>query len=150
MMHGLLRQLFFCIPCCFNGLAISTLVPHEARLYWSIIPSAHTTSEVDEYLANNFTIDNYDYLMYAAVNRSLDMTIHALGRERVEKELEKHRMLQKMAEEHCQAVAAFPFSHEGIPQAEASRESCYEEDCGCGYKCVQDVLQRYEYDQGAL
>jgi hypothetical protein len=81
-------------------------------------------------------------------NNSLDMTIDALGRERVEKELKKHRMLQKMAEEHCQAVAAFPCSHEGTPQAKASIESCYEEDCGCGYKCVQDVMQRC--DQGAL
>mmetsp|Transcript_56525 Transcript_56525/g.137207 ORF Transcript_56525/g.137207 Transcript_56525/m.137207 type:complete len:455 (-) Transcript_56525:194-1558(-) len=106
--------------------------------------SPRMTPEIDEFFKTNYTTKNFDYLLYALVNRSLDMTIDEIGRDRVEKEVKKHRLLKKIAHDHCQSVAAFPCSSNRTYQPEAAKKSCYAEDCGCGYSCVQDVLQRYE------
>jgi hypothetical protein len=113
-----------------------------------IIPKHLPNPEVDHYMSTQFTYGNYDYLMYAAVNRSLDLTIEKLGRPRFEQELATHRHLQKLAEEQCQPVAAFPCSSEGVSQLEAAEESCFQGDQGCGHQCVQDVLKQYEMKQG--
>jgi hypothetical protein len=37
-----------------------------------LIQKPFTTQEVDKYLATGFKVDNSDYLLYAAANRSLD------------------------------------------------------------------------------
>jgi hypothetical protein len=108
-----------------------------------LIQKAFTTPEVDEYLATDFKADNADYLLYAAANRSLDLTIDALGRKRVEKHVRKHRVLQKLAEEHCLAQAVFPCSANGTSQTELSALDCYEGDHGCGYRCVDRIIQEY-------
>lgn len=112
-----------------------------------MIPSK-MTPELEEFFTHNYTINNYDYLMYAAINRSLDMTIDSIGRERVQTEVVKHRMLKKIAQDHCQSVAEFPCSSNRTYQPSAAKNSCYAEDCGCGHQCVQDVLLKYE--QGTL
>lgn len=44
------------------------------------IQEAYTAPDVDDYLANEFPIGNYDFFLYAVANRSLDMTIDAIGR----------------------------------------------------------------------
>jgi hypothetical protein len=108
-----------------------------------LIQKAFTTPEVDEYLATKFKVDNADYLLYAAANRSLDLTIDALGRKRVEEHVRKHRMLQKLAEEQCLAHAVFPCSANGTRQMELSALDCYEGESGCGYRCVDRVIQEY-------
>ena len=100
--------------------------------------------EIDIFFKTNYTVNNFDYLMYDVINRSLDMTIDEIGRDRVETEVKKHRLLKKIAHDHCQSVAAFPCSSNRTYQPEAAKQSCYAEDSGCGYACVQDVLQRYE------
>jgi hypothetical protein len=109
------------------------------------VQKAFTTPEVDEYLAGEFKVDNFDYLLYAAANRSLDLTIDALGRKRVEEHVRKHRVLQKLAEEHCLAQAVFPCSANGTSQTELSALDCYGGDHGCGYRCVDRIIQEY-YD----
>jgi hypothetical protein len=110
-----------------------------------LIQKAFTTPEVDEYLATDFKVDNADYLLYAAANRSLDLTIDALGRKRVEHDVRKHRVLQKLAEEKCLAQAVFPCSANGTRQTELSALDCYEGDAdgGCGYRCVDRIIQKY-------
>jgi hypothetical protein len=108
------------------------------------IQKAFTTPEVDEYLADEFKVDNADYLLYAAANRSLDLTIDALGRKRVEEHVRQHRVLQKLAEEHCLAQAVFPCSANGTRQTKLSALDCYQgDDSGCGYRCVDRIIQEY-------
>jgi hypothetical protein len=108
-----------------------------------LIQTSFTTPEVDEYLATDFKVDNADYLMYAAANRSLDLTIDALGRKRVEEGVRKHRVLQKLAEEQCLAQAVFPCSANGTKNGRLSKLDCYGQDSGCGYPCVDRVIQEY-------
>jgi hypothetical protein len=112
------------------------------------IPKALTTPEVDKYLTHNFTKDNYDFILYAAANRSLDLTIDELGRRRVETEVREYRMLMKSVEQHCRSKAVFPCSAEGRWQRKASLTSCFAQDSGCGNKCVQQILTKHE--QGLL
>jgi hypothetical protein len=109
-----------------------------------LIQKPFTTPEVDEYLATDFKVNNADYLMYAAANRSLDLTIDALGRKRVEESVRKHRVLQKLAEEQCLAQAVFPCSSaNGTKNGRLSKLDCYGQDSGCAYPCVDRVIQEY-------
>jgi hypothetical protein len=108
-----------------------------------MVQKAFTTPEVDEFIRTNFTQDNYDYLLYAAVNRSLDLTIDALGRERVQEQVRKYRTLKHLAETSCQDEVVFPCSDDGTRQIEASLDSCYWNDAGCGHSCVDRVIEDY-------
>jgi hypothetical protein len=104
-----------------------------------IVPSK-VSPAVDEYLSTSFVTDNLDFVLYAAANASLDKTIDSLGRERVMREVERHRYLQKLAEKECLEEAKFPCSRDGKPQFEEARLSCFEGDMGCGHECVARVL----------
>jgi hypothetical protein len=106
------------------------------------IQPAFTTPQVDKYVRTNFTKLNNDYLLYAAANRSLDLTIEALGRERVAAQVQKHRWLQRVAEEKCLAQTIFPCSAIGTWQVNESRHHCYWADSGCGHKCVDAMFEQ--------
>jgi hypothetical protein len=104
-----------------------------------IVPSK-VSPAVDGYLSTSFVEGNLDYVLYAAANASLDKTMDSLGRERVMREVERHRYLQQLAEKECLAVAKFPCSQDGKPQFKEARLSCFEDDMGCGHECVAHVL----------
>ena len=105
-----------------------------------LIQKAHETPTVDTYLKNEFPVHNYDYLMYAVANRSLDLTIDILGRETVEKQVKEYSRLRKVAQDVCSKEAVFPCSSDGTFQRAKSRKSCYAVDNGCGYRCVNRVV----------
>ena len=85
---------------------------------------------------------NYgDYVLHAAANASLDSTIDALGRERVEKAVTEYRRLKALASNLCSSTAYFPCSKDGEKQLKQARESCYKKDFGCGYKCIDEFLK---------
>jgi hypothetical protein len=105
------------------------------------IPKAYTTPEVDEYLRTNYTNGNHDYLLYAVANCSLQLTIDALGRERVEQEVRKHRRLQQLADDKCLSHTTFPCSANGTRQAKESLANCYYNDFGCGFLCVDNLFR---------
>jgi hypothetical protein len=101
-----------------------------------------TTPEVDDYLRTNFTKDNHDFLLYAAANESLDRTIAALGSLRFAEELERHRGLQKIADDACLDEIDFPCSSNGTLQKELAARNCLWNDAGCGYACVKKLFQK--------
>jgi hypothetical protein len=101
------------------------------------------SAHVNNILKTEFVMGNHDYLLYAIVNRSLDKTVERLGRDRVQKEIERLNALQQYAEAHCQNQAIFPCSANGTYQPKASKNNCYHTDSGCGYPCVDRVLADY-------
>lgn len=101
------------------------------------IPEAHS------YLQHNYTHSNIDYLIYAAANRSLDRTIEWIGKDVVEEQLQIHRTLQQLLVKECTDETYFPCSPEGVYQPEKHFQNCYERDSGCGYPCVDRVLETY-------
>jgi hypothetical protein len=106
------------------------------------IPKATASPAAQEYLQTKFRQSNADYLLYAAVNRSLDLTIELLGEERIEDGLREFRLLQALAQDNCLSKAVFPCSANGTFQ-HGLKKDCYKKDWGCGYLCVDRVLDEY-------
>ena len=100
-------------------------------------PAVQAYLESDEWYAQNYG----DYLLFAAANHSLDMTIERLGKERFAKALQEYREAMKLVKEECDAKTIFPCSTSGKKQSGLSRKNCYHGDEGCGYPCV-DELER--------
>jgi hypothetical protein len=102
------------------------------------------------YWSNEHPLDNADFLLWDAVNLSLDRTILRLGVERVQKVIRDIQSLGRLAENHCQAKAHFPCSDTGQPQLKLAEQSCYVQDAGCGHKCVDNVMEDYKLGKLAL
>lgn len=103
-----------------------------------------SSDAVQAYLASDdWRAQNYgDYLLHAAANQSLDLTIDRIGREKFQEAYTKYKRLQAKATETCASKAIFPCSPKGVPQRSQSRKDCYAQDFGCGYKCIDDMLSR--------
>ncbi|CAB9525451.1 expressed unknown protein [Seminavis robusta] len=101
---------------------------------------------VKEYLeSDDWKAQNYgDYLLHAAANRSLDLTIERLGRQRFDVAMERYRLLQKREKEQCAPHVQFPCSKSGQPQPKRARQECYQRDFGCGYKCIDEIVAEIE------
>ena len=112
------------------------------------IPKSFTTPEIDKYFDSVFQEYNSDILLYQIVNRSLDLTIDMLGRDKVHRLAQEIGGLQRLAITHCQHIAQFPCSPEGVFQPSAAAKSCYVQDAGCGYQCVDQIMEQYR--QGKL
>ena len=109
-----------------------------------------TTPKIDEYILGDYQSANKDdYLLYNAAQRSLDKTIDALGRHRVEEEnVELLRSLQQQNEEQCASKVAMPCPEPEDAQKKREhillvKESCYFSDIGCGHACTDEVLADY-------
>jgi hypothetical protein len=107
------------------------------------IQKAFTTPEVDSYIESKFRGGNYDHFLYAVANRSLDLTIEALGRERVELEVQKLHRLHRVVKEQCSDEVIFPCTEDLAPFNRDSEGSCFFGDIGCGHLCVQETVQKY-------
>lgn len=102
----------------------------------TIIPKSFLYPEVAEYIdSREYQQGNYDYLLHAVVNRSLDLTIEMLGRDRVEQEMAKVERLRNFIEDQCYAQAIFPCNPDG------SKPNCYFSDVGCGHECVYEKME---------
>jgi hypothetical protein len=78
----------------------------------------------------------WDRLLYQAANRSLDLTIDRLGRDRFNKNLREFRYMNKVAQDRCLPLNVFPCTSTGQHN---KNESCLWSDSGCGYKCLDQV-----------
>lgn len=116
---------------------------YDAHKKCHLIQPSFRTNRIDRYLNTAFVQNNLDFVLYAAANASLDKTIDALGRERVEAEVKRHKQLQQVTEEACLEKAAFPCSPKGVYQPELSANSCYAADWGCGHTCVSETLRPF-------
>lgn len=98
---------------------------------------------VDEFLhSNEWYAKNYgDYLLHAAANQSLDLTIQALGVDRFQKALAEYRRLKELERRVCAPHAIFPCSAQGENQMNVSKYNCYHDDEGCGYPCIDEMLR---------
>jgi hypothetical protein len=93
-----------------------------------------------DYLTNRHPIMNADMLLYHAAIASLEMTMDALGRDKVLRMSQYIERLQQIAQRECEHEAYFPCSPEGVFQPTLAKQSCYVQDSGCGYECIHRVL----------
>ena len=97
--------------------------------------------------SNRWRVLNYgDYLLHEAANRSLDMTIERIGRDRFAIDLAEFRRELALVHEHCtsEGKVILPCSDEGVVQFEASKLNCYNKDMGCGHACIDDMVPTLE------
>jgi Sulfotransferase family len=85
-----------------------------------------------------------DMTLYRAVNRSLDMTIDALGRHRVEIELARFRQAQALVRQRCQGKVQMPCDKEGDMARPVEETGCLVGDVGCGMECLDEVATELE------
>ena len=78
-----------------------------------------------------------DTMIYEAVDRSLDLTIGALGKDIVQREVEKLRFAQSIVARHCEQRAVFPCDADGVDHR--NETNCLFGDSGCGYECLDEV-----------
>jgi len=76
-----------------------------------------------------------DIMLYRAANKSLDMTIDALGRDVVEQELQEYERAMQVAQETCQDVK-LPCTPGGKRRR---THDCLYWDLACGYKCLENL-----------
>ena len=101
----------------------------------SPVVAKHLSSE--EWYTKNYG----DYLLYEAANQSLDLTIDHIGRSRFEDALRKFQELKNHADVTCASKAIFPCDVDGHAQTKKARSSCYRKDWGCGYPCLDELLE---------
>lgn len=80
-----------------------------------------------------------DTVFYEAANRSPDLTIQSLGRERVAEQVRQYRRALRQAQLECgkrNNQALFPCTASG--QRERN-QSCHFESIGCGHACLDNV-----------
>ena len=104
----------------------------------TISPAVKAYLESPEWLARNYG----DYLLYHAANQSLDATIEKLGRARFDEALKTYQALLWRAQSMCESEVVFPCSQDGKEQFEKSSKSCYANDWGCGYPCLDKNFPR--------
>lgn len=109
------------------------------RSYWSPTVTAHVTSDVW------YAINYGDYLLYHAANRSLDQTIDAIGQNRFHQALQQYREAQRLVEAECHNKTFHQCSFDGQVQADKALEDCYAEDSGCGYRCIDELVQKMNW-----
>jgi hypothetical protein len=90
--------------------------------------------ETKAWLAMNYA----DYLLYEAANRSLDLTIERIGRDRFDRALADFRRIEAKAMEVCGDHLGSGCTGDGVALPETT---CYVRDFGCGYMCVDAMLR---------
>lgn len=93
--------------------------------------------------SSKYMDQNADFLLYYAVNLSLDRTIRSLGSLRVQERATQLRQLQQLADDRCRDKTLFPCSADGTYNANTT---CYFDDSGCGQECVNQVMEEYVGD----
>jgi hypothetical protein len=77
-----------------------------------------------------------DVLVYKAVNKSLDNTIEALGRTRVDKSVKQIQWTIQKAKDICQPQVTFPCPSIDGGVKVNGKTDCYFSDVGCGHVCL--------------
>jgi hypothetical protein len=81
-------------------------------------------------------LTKWDRLLYEAANRSLDLTIHRLGKDKFNKNLLMFQYANEVARDRCLPQNVFPCTSTGQRN---NNSSCLWSDSGCGYKCLDQV-----------
>lgn len=79
---------------------------------------------------------HWDHVFYQAANRSLELSIELLGRDRFEKNLAKYIHAKERAHEICLPKTTFPCSAEGKMNHETD---CIWKDSACGNDCLDEI-----------
>lgn len=106
----------------------------------AIIKPSFLSPTMKTFFESNFwkNIIKYDYVLYAAANRSLDLTIDSLGRDLFNDNLKRFLEAQQLAQRKCILNTTFPCDANGRFH-QLNQTDCLWKDSGCGVKCLDDI-----------
>lgn len=111
--------------------------PSKGRPCLYLVPSFLTPGMQDFFESKEWKDSNaIDILLYQAVYKSLDNTIAAIGKERVQRELETFIMAKEIAEAFCEGKVLGYCSPGGAPIPEA-KSTCVIWGEGCDMRCLR-------------
>ena len=102
------------------------------------------TPRLENYFASDRWIaSNYgDYLLHRTIHHCLDLTVKALGKRTFRRRMSRYRELKELEKKYCADAPVYPCSDTGVPQDRRSKWSCYDEDFGCGYHCMDNMVRK--------
>uniref|UniRef100_A0A7S3L7E6 Uncharacterized protein n=1 Tax=Amphora coffeiformis TaxID=265554 RepID=A0A7S3L7E6_9STRA len=111
-----------------------------------LIPPQVTPAVEEYWKTKGLTLHYTDRLLHAAARQSLEQTIEqGMGRALFTERLQAFRQLQAAVQDACAATMneSAPCSPTGVYQPEKAKEACYLRDFGCGHRCVNEAVQKY-------
>jgi hypothetical protein len=108
-----------------------------------VITPSFVSRDMKKYFSSNHwkKVVKYDYMLYVAANKSLDLTIDALGREQFKYNLDRFLNAQQLALQKCQPKVVFPCDINGTFH---KPNDCLFVDSGCGFECLDDVANELD------
>jgi hypothetical protein len=85
-----------------------------------------------------------DRLLHKAAAASLDQTIESLGAHRVKAVIDEYQTWQRLVQQSTcvRNNSFFPCTLDGTPQINYSRRHCYARDFGCGFPCIDSLVDK--------
>jgi hypothetical protein len=99
-------------------------------------PAVANFTRSKEWLYMNYA----DEVLYRAANYSLDLTIARLGMARFQTALREYQALQKQVYETCPEPPGCTPGADDARVGQVTDEGCYLQDFGCGYQCIDDIV----------
>lgn len=102
----------------------------------SFLEPSVLTPQMQEFLESDewYNEVKNDLMLYQAANRSLDLTIEQLGRDRVQEQVNRFRQARQAVQERCHPV--LPCDGKGNFRPDAD---CLWKDSACGMQCLDQV-----------
>lgn len=117
--------------------SFTTGVPPERPCVYIVPP--FLTPGMQEFFESQYW-KNYtriDQRLYDAAVQSLDNTIEALGRQKVQEEVLVFRQALQYAHQRCEERTVYKCNSKG--DFVDSNSTCYMWDVGCGYECLNEI-----------
>lgn len=119
----------------------------EYRLKCAFILPSSVSPEMKDWFQNSTEWSEYaalDILLYRVVDKSIDLTIDAFGREEVQRQVQVLEQALEYADEICKPTAVYPCSSNGKLR-KSDETTCVAHEWACGHKCVETLnLSQFE------
>jgi hypothetical protein len=131
-----------------NNKAAGDFSRHARRPKCNYILPSFVTPRMKEYFQSDAWQASvyWDHLVYTVANRSLDLTIDALGRETFARKLKRFQQAKQRAQGYCLPRVTLPCGPSGNFTGQ-KKTDCLFLDAGCGYDCLDEVSEQLRLDE---
>jgi hypothetical protein len=119
----------------------------EFRQKCTFIQPSSVSRSMRDWFQNSSEWSEYakdEILLYRVVDKSIDLTIDAFGREEVQRQVDTLERAVRWADEICGPTAIYPCSADG-KRRQPNETTCVAHDWACGHKCIETLdLSQFE------
>jgi hypothetical protein len=113
----------------------------EYRQKCTFIQRSNVSDTVKDWFQHSTEWSDYaqdDILLYRVVDKIIDLTIDAFGRNKVQREVRILEEALDYANEQCAHTAVYPCSGPGTPRP-PNETTCVAHDWACAHACIEDL-----------